>query len=89
MMLSGRPPYGGANEASIVHKIVSSDGVTFKGSAWNDVSTQAKSFIKKLLERDVSKRLSAVDALSEDWITQRAKQSFNVDLAKEALNNLG
>lgn len=40
----------------------------FRSDIWDEISYEAKDLITKLMEVDVKKRLSAVDALAHDWI---------------------
>ena len=72
IILCGTPPFNGKNESEIFSKI--SRGVfNFSGSQWTKISKEAKEFIKKLLCKDVSKRLSAEEAWNDDWVQSRAK----------------
>ena len=45
MMLCGRPPWDGRNEQSIIMKIVNGGPVSFRGSLWEMISSEAKNFI--------------------------------------------
>jgi serine/threonine protein kinase len=59
-MLCGRMPFVPAS------RCLDKDA-QFAGATWNKVSTGAKLLIKGLLERDPSKRLTAVEALAHPW----------------------
>lgn len=39
---------------------------------WDDISAEAKDLVKRMLEYDPSKRISAADALQHKWIKTRA-----------------
>ena len=45
-------------------------------TGWEQISDQAKDFVKRLLIKDPSKRLSAEQALQHPWIA--SKQSCNM-----------
>lgn len=66
ILLCGSPPFSGKTDDEIF-KNISKGSYTFKGNVWNDISTQAKDLISKLLVKDIDKRLSAEEALSHDW----------------------
>ena len=51
---------------------------SFEREEWENISSSAKSFIKKMLEKDVNKRLSAEQALQDSWIQQFCKQNNNL-----------
>ena len=51
-------PFGGANEPEILENI-SRGKFSMKGKAWKHVSKQAKDFINKMMNPDVTKRLTA------------------------------
>ena len=62
IMLSGRPPINAPNEDAIIAKVKKAKW-EFKGTIWSSISEEAKDLICKLMEKDTSKRLSAIDAL--------------------------
>ena len=66
ILLSGAPPFYGKNEKEIFNKILTGN-LSFKNKIWNTISEEAKSLVKKLLEIDPEKRISAKDALKEKW----------------------
>ena len=68
IILSGQPPFGGRNEKQIMDN-VQNGKFNFNNKVWSNVSQDAKDLINSLLERDVSKRLSAEQALSHKWMT--------------------
>ena len=57
-MLSGNPPFNGPNDKVIMNK-VQQGKYSFDGPEWHQVSGDAKEFIKKMLEYDPEKRLTA------------------------------
>jgi calcium-dependent protein kinase len=66
ILLSGSPPFYGKNEKEIFSKILSGN-YSFRNKIWNKISEEAKDLVKKLLEINPEKRLSAKDALNEKW----------------------
>ncbi len=47
----------------------------FKTAPWPSVSEQAKDCVKKLLNRNVSERITAAGVLQHPWLTQQGLQS--------------
>ena len=87
IMLSGRPPFNSSSEEGIIEK-VKVGRYDFKAAIWDKVSAEAKDLITKLLQKDVNKRLSALDALQHPWIKNQVKSKFNLALANDAVSNL-
>jgi len=79
ILLGGNPPFDGKNSQEIYSKIEKCD-VKLKGNEWNNVSDEAKDLIIKLLEKNVSKRITAQEALKHPFITNntiKKNQTFN------------
>ena len=47
----------------------------FKTAPWPSVSEQAKDCVRQLLDRNVSKRITAAQVLQHPWLTQQGLQS--------------
>ena len=47
----------------------------FKTPPWPSVSEQAKDCVRQLLDRNVSKRITAAQVLQHPWLTQQGLQS--------------
>lgn len=72
-MLSGRKPFEGSHTKSVLYAIL--DGRWgFPAPEWNDISDEAKDFISSLICIDVTKRLSAEEALQHTWILNGGRQ---------------
>ncbi|EGR27507.1 protein kinase domain protein [Ichthyophthirius multifiliis] len=85
ILLCGYPPFNGSNEKEIF-KSVQEGNFTFDDEDWGQISQEAKSLIKKMLEKDSTKRLSAQQAYDDVWITKTcSKQPLN----SKVLQNLG
>ena len=67
-MLSGKLPFDGNNIKEVLRR-VRAGRYTFPDSEWADISQEAKSFIRGLLELDPKKRLTANEALAHPWLT--------------------
>lgn len=78
VLLCGYAPFNGANDKEILLR-VKGGRYTFPPSEWNGVSAQGKDFIKKLLEFDPSKRMSASEALEHAWIKQLPSDTTKID----------
>ena len=66
ILLCGSPPFYGKNEKEIFAKILNGT-FTFKHKIWNKISNEGKDLVKKLLELNPNKRISAKEALEDDW----------------------
>ena len=71
VMLKGNPPYQGKNEKELLQKIVNEE-ISFNEYYWNDISPEAKYFMKLLMTHDPNKRISASEAIQNPWITSLA-----------------
>ena len=88
IMLCGYPPFTGSTDKEIMAKVAK--GVySMTGAEWDEVSKEAKDFIKKMMEYDPAKRLNAEMALNDPWIKSHSgKQVVYNPIAISALNNL-
>ena len=73
IMLCGKPPFNGTNDATIFSKIRKGvykmdDGMD---GVWNGISNDAKDFIGCLLCTNVRKRWTADMALEHDWLKKK------------------
>ena len=85
-MLCGHPPFMGSDEKSIKSKILHSK-LTFPTKDFKNVSSEAKDFIKDLLNYDPNNRPSAEEALNKAWLKQDNNNS-DIDLNQEIVANL-
>ncbi|KAG0035403.1 hypothetical protein BGZ82_005295 [Podila clonocystis] len=76
-LLSGYFPF--QNDGLPVEKppnsIAKAHEVEFYGSTWDDISSEARKFIKKLMHLNPRRRLTAVLALEDQWITMHDRTS--------------
>lgn len=74
IMLTGISPfYGDGTERSIIQS-TKIGKLTFTAKQWNTVADAAKSFVQKLLEIDVNKRLDSRQSLAHPWILKHHDQ---------------
>eukprot|EP00922_Rhytidocystis_sp_ex-Travisia-forbesii_P023409 GHVS01034330.1.p1 GENE.GHVS01034330.1~~GHVS01034330.1.p1 ORF type:complete len:415 (+),score=49.87 GHVS01034330.1:80-1324(+) len=67
LMLFGRYPFEGTKPADIAREIVSKN-LDWNGTNASHLTDESKDFLRKLLERDPKKRMSAAAALKHPWI---------------------
>lgn len=70
MLLSSQMPFYGRKRRHIVEQIMAGK-FDFKGRRWKRVSTQAKSFVSRLLVVDPDERATAEDASGDLWLNKR------------------
>ncbi|XP_074561239.1 calcium-dependent protein kinase 20-like isoform X2 [Curcuma longa] len=80
ILLSGTPPFYGETEHGVAEAIIRSV-VDFKRDPWPKVSDYAKDLVKRMLERDPDKRLTAQQVLDHPWL-QNGKKAPNVNLGE-------
>jgi len=93
ILLTGLPPFNGETDDEIVTKIMNGR-FNMEKYPWPIISSHAKDLIKKLLEFDSSKRITAEEALSHPWFEcKEVKSGDNAGLYKiknpnKLINNL-
>lgn len=68
VVLAGQMPFRGASDKEIAMNVVKAKYSFSTTRAWDDVSVSGKDFITKLLVKDPSKRMTAVEALHHEWL---------------------
>lgn len=74
LLLSGTIPYHSIHDKSTLKRLKRNEH-SFKGRAWDRVSGKAKCFLKKLLEFDPKFRISASEAIQDEWIILNTSES--------------
>ncbi|XP_021603522.1 calcium-dependent protein kinase 11 isoform X2 [Manihot esculenta] len=67
ILLSGVPPFWAENEPGIFKQILKGK-LDFESDPWPKISDNAKDLIRKMLERDPRRRISAHEVLCNPWI---------------------
>ncbi|XP_047313751.1 calcium-dependent protein kinase 32-like [Impatiens glandulifera] len=86
ILLCGVPPFWAETEQGVAQAIIRSV-VDFKREPWPKVSDNAKELIKKMLEPDPKRRLTAQEVLDHTWL-QNAKKAPNVSLGETVRSRL-
>eukprot|EP01125_Pyxidicula_operculata_P006175 TRINITY_DN2152_c0_g1_i1.p1 TRINITY_DN2152_c0_g1~~TRINITY_DN2152_c0_g1_i1.p1 ORF type:complete len:379 (+),score=106.87 TRINITY_DN2152_c0_g1_i1:41-1138(+) len=87
ILLAGYPPFYAENDTVLFEKIMNAD-YDFDDECWDDVSDDAKDFIKHLLVKDPQQRFSAEQALAHRWIQSKSppEKSLNIHQRLSAYN---
>ncbi|PKA53598.1 Calcium-dependent protein kinase 8 [Apostasia shenzhenica] len=80
ILLCGVPPFWAETEQGVAQAIIRS-AIDFKRDPWPKVSESAKDLIKKMLNPDPKRRLTAQEVLDHHWL-QNAKKAPNVNLGE-------
>ncbi|KAH7838441.1 hypothetical protein Vadar_026384 [Vaccinium darrowii] len=80
ILLCGVPPFWAETEQGVAQAIIRSV-IDFKRDPWPKVSDNAKDLVKRMLDPDPNKRLTAQEVLEHPWI-QNAKKAPNVPLGE-------
>lgn len=76
IMLSGYLPFHGSTLSEIYDKIMDEDP-SFDKSCWDNVSDEAIELIKRCLNRNWKKRITASEALNNSWFDNIAEKKLN------------
>ncbi|XP_016462311.1 calcium-dependent protein kinase 8 [Nicotiana tabacum] len=80
ILLCGVPPFWAETEQGVAQAIIRSV-VDFKRDPWPKVSDNAKDLVKKMLDPDPTRRLTAQQVLEHTWL-QNIKKAPNVSLGE-------
>jgi serine/threonine protein kinase len=69
ILLSGYPPFNGATNRE-THESVLRGRYEFHTGDWKDISPEAMDFVRRLLQMDPRRRMTAHQALSHPWIVK-------------------
>uniref|UniRef100_A0A0D9WVR6 non-specific serine/threonine protein kinase n=1 Tax=Leersia perrieri TaxID=77586 RepID=A0A0D9WVR6_9ORYZ len=67
ILLSGVPPFWDESEQGIFEQVLKGD-LDFSSDPWPSISDSAKDLVRKMLNRDPRKRLTAHEALCHPWV---------------------
>ncbi|XP_026660993.1 CDPK-related kinase 3-like isoform X2 [Phoenix dactylifera] len=73
ILLCGSRPFWARTESGIFRAVLRADP-NFDDSPWPAVSQEAKDFVKRLLNKDYRKRMTAVQALTHPWLRDEQQQ---------------
>ncbi|KAF3778443.1 Calcium-dependent protein kinase 8 [Nymphaea thermarum] len=80
ILLCGVPPFWAETEQGVAQAIIRCI-IDFKRDPWPKVSDNAKDLVKRMLEPDPKRRLTAQEVLDHPWL-QNAKKAPNVPLGE-------
>ena len=84
ILLCGYPPFYGDDNTEILQMVAKGE-FDFDGEEWDDISTEAKDLIKKLIVRP-EKRLTAQEALKHKWLRSHTGKRAGDKTALKKLN---
>ena len=88
ILLCGYPPFNGETDDEIYLEVLKGK-FEFPEEDWSEVSDEAKDLIKKMLTKDVNKRISALDSMQDPWFKKfEEKDNYDKKLAKNVLKNM-
>ena len=91
LLLSGKVPFNGRNDLEILEKI-QQGSFSFNYMVFDTISDDAKDLIKKCLEVNVAKRISAKDALKHKWFKHLHTRTYFTEVNEyfyiKTMNNL-
>ncbi|XP_068661465.1 CDPK-related kinase 1-like [Aristolochia californica] len=67
ILLCGSRPFWARTESGIFRAVLKADP-SFEEAPWPSLSTEAKDFVRRLLNKDYRKRMTAAQALSHPWL---------------------
>jgi serine/threonine protein kinase len=67
ILLCGSRPFWARSESGIFRAVLRAEP-NFDDAPWPSISPEAKDFVKRLLNKDLRKRMSAAQALSHPWL---------------------
>ncbi|KAF9669116.1 hypothetical protein SADUNF_Sadunf14G0074600 [Salix dunnii] len=78
ILLCGSRPFWARTESGIFRAVLRSDP-NFEDLPWPSVTPEAKDFVKRLLNKDYRKRMTAVQALTHPWLRDDSRPK-NLDI---------
>ncbi|KAG8074628.1 hypothetical protein GUJ93_ZPchr0006g44024 [Zizania palustris] len=73
ILLCGSRPFWARTESGIFRSVLRADP-NFDDSPWPTVSAEAKDFVRRFLNKDYRKRMTAVQALTHPWLRDEQRQ---------------
>ncbi|KAK6159372.1 hypothetical protein DH2020_006686 [Rehmannia glutinosa] len=79
ILLSGSRPFLGRTESDIFQAVLK-DGPSFNENPWPSLSSESKDFVRRLLRKDPSRRITAAQALCHPWVQSHDKAKLTLDV---------
>ncbi|CAM9519290.1 unnamed protein product [Ascophyllum nodosum] len=83
MMLSGMPPFRAPTDDGVKLKIRWTKASSSCHKLWENVSEDAKDFIKRLLVKDPNKRMTAEEACAHPWVASQRPRDDGVPRSQQ------
>ena len=88
ILLCGYPPFNGETDKEIMEAVKKGE-FDFPEEEWSVITEEGKDLIRKMLQYDPKKRLSAAQVLAHPWFeTFKGKKKSDKKIAQSALNNM-
>lgn len=87
ILLSGKPPFSGKEDKDILRKVHKGE-YSMKGPEWDRVSVLAKKLIGKMLDYNPRTRISASEAMHDEWIILNSSNNVTATDCLVGLSNL-
>ncbi|KHG10111.1 CDPK-related protein kinase [Gossypium arboreum] len=84
ILLCGSRPFWARTESGIFRSVLRSDP-NFDDLPWPSVTPEAKDFVKRLLNKDYRKRMTAVQALTHPWLRDDSRPALSKALTEDEL----
>ena len=88
MLLSGTPPFDGDTNDEIMKASAKGTYSFTPESKWKGISKQAKDLIDKMLMKDPDQRISAKDAIDQEWFSMFKEGTISRKKLSDAFNGL-
>ncbi|KAF9597832.1 hypothetical protein IFM89_021917 [Coptis chinensis] len=79
ILLCGSRPFWARTESGIFRAVLKADP-SFEEAPWPSLSSDARDFVKGLLNKDFRKRLTAAQALSHPWLSSNQVRKIPLDI---------
>ncbi|XP_042481239.1 CDPK-related kinase 7-like [Macadamia integrifolia] len=79
ILLCGSRPFWARTESGIFRAVLKADP-SFEEAPWPSLSSDAKDFVKRLLNKDYRKRLTAAQALCHPWLSNHQEIIIPLDI---------
>jgi calcium-dependent protein kinase len=87
ILLCGKPPFYGKADEDILRRVRIGE-YSFDGPDWAVVSEGAKALIRKLLDKNVATRISAGEAVQDQWIIDNQRSPLQAEVRAATLCQL-
>lgn len=85
ILLCGQPPFNGKSQEEIFNNVLHQK-LNFNPKTFDLISVEAKDLISKLLNRDITQRLSAEEALQHPWL--KTFEQNPIEIPTSVLSNI-